>query len=443
MDAKQQKKTVRDEFAEKFISILESDKPLKWTQGWGSNGVSGPYNGQTGRRYNGINRLILMFQAMEKQWSDPRYYTFHQVSNMEGCKVRVGEKATAVEYWLVWDTKDKRSMTFAEYESLLKDDPTRKEEEFRIFAKTAYVFNAAQIEGLQLLPQQTHQEIEENQLAEEVIKTMSENMEVRLSYGGDEAYYSPGTDTITLPRKESFYSAGEYYGTALHELSHATGAPSRLDRPLVSVFADRDGYAIEELRAEIASTFVCAELDVDMPESVVKNHMAYVSSWLSQIKEDHNVLFSAIKDADKIADYMIDKGRVDILREKLEIQAQMPRQLEGVSYEIYQLRDTPENKALLFSDYAFASNFRLTESRYDKVYEAQAGHDDSTLDQIYYKFNVNHPKDFCGHSMSVSDVVVLKVDGKRTAWYCDSFGFREVPGFCKTPKQTEQRGRGR
>ena len=442
MEEKQKRKTVREELADKFISILESDKPLQWMKEWSTGGYAAPYNGQSGRKYNGVNKFVLMFQAMDKGWTDPRYYTFRQIDQMGGCYVRAGEKATPIEYWYVYDMKEKRGMTFSEYEQLRKDDPDRKDSEFRISTRSMYVFNAAQVEGLKPLKEEERQ-LEEDRLAEEAVSTMSENMEVPMVYGGDEAYYKPSTDTIHMPPKTAFFSTAAFVGTALHELAHSTSAPSRLDRPIAGYLEDPDKYAIEELRAEIASTFVSGELSVDIPEKVTKNHLAYVSSWLSQIKEDPNVLFAAIRDADKIADYMIEKGRVDVLREKLETEARMPKKINGVSYEIWQLKDTPENKALLFSDYAYASLFRLTESRYDKVYEAQAGEDDYTLDQIYYKFNVNHPEGFRGHSMSMSDVVVLDIDGKKTAWYCDSFGFKEVPGFCKTQDQTEKRGRAR
>ena len=443
MEEKQPKKSVRDQFAEKFISILESDHPLLWTKEWSTGNYALPYNGETGRRYNGINRFILMFQALEKGYSDPRYYTFKQATEMEGCKVRAGEKATAVEYWLLWDTKEKRSLTYQQYAQLRRDNPDRKEDEFRPYPKTAYIFNAAQIDGLQPLPQLERPPLEENRLADEVIKTMAENMEIRLIYGGDEAYYSPVSDTVHLPPQEAFFSTDARIGTTLHELSHATSAPSRLDRPVVGYREDPEKYAIEELRAEIASTFVSAEIGANVPDSVIENHMAYVQSWLSQIKEDHNVLFSAIKEADKIADYMIDKGRVEVLREKLAIEEQMPKAVEGMSYEIWQLKDIPENRSIQFADYAFASLYRLTESRYDKVYEAPATTETNTLDKLYTKFNIDHPADFKGHSMSMSDIVVLNDKGKRTAWYCDSFGFREVAGFCRTPQQTEKRGKAR
>lgn len=443
MEEKRQRKTVREEFAEKFIGILESEKPLQWTKEWSSGGYSAPYNGESGRKYNGVNKFVLMFQAMERGWTDPRYYSFRQIDKMDGCHVRAGEKATPIEYWYVYDMKEKRGMTFSEYEQFKKDNPDRKDSEFRITARSMYVFNAAQVEGLDPLQQEEKHQLEEDRLAEEVINTMSENMEVKLVFGGDEAYYRPATDTVQLPKKESFFSTAAYVGTALHELAHATSAPSRLDRAIVGYLEDPDKYAIEELRAEIASTFVSGEISLDIPEKVTENHLAYVSSWLSQIKEDPNVLFTAIKDADKIADYMIEKGRVEELREKLAFVDKMPQKIDGVSYEIWQLKDMPENKALLFSDYAYASLFRLTESRYDKVYEAQAGEDDHTLDGIFCKFNINRPEDFKGHSLSASDVVVLNVDGTKTAWYVDRIGFKEVPGFCKTQEQVEKRGRAR
>ena len=72
MEPLQPKKTVREEFAENFIKMLESDKPLSWTQGWATSGLKLPYNGESGRKYNGINRFALMFRAWERGYDDPR-----------------------------------------------------------------------------------------------------------------------------------------------------------------------------------------------------------------------------------------------------------------------------------------------------------------------------------------------------------------------------------
>ena len=441
MEEKKERKTVRDELAEKFISILESDEPMSWVKGWSSSGMMLPYNGETGRNYNGVNRFVLLLKAMEQNWSDPRYYTFHQVNQMEGCHVRAGEKATGVEYWLLYDTKQKKSLTFNEYERLIKSDPTRKENEFRIYAKTAYVFNAAQVEGLQPLVQPEKAPLEEHRLADEVIKTMAENMEVKLVYGGNEAYYRPSTDTIHLPRHEDFNSTEDRIATTLHELSHATSSPSRLDRSVTGFRQDPEAYSLEELRAEICSCYVSAAIDLTISESVIDNNRAYVQHWLSAIKKDHNALFTALKDADKIADYMIDKGRVEDLRAKLELEAITPKTFDGATYEIWHLKNTPENERLQFSNFAFASTYRLTESRYEKVYEARAGSDDNTLEKIYVKYNTNHPADYQAHSLSMSDVVVVNQDGKKTAWYCDTFCFEPLQGFSQQTK--ESRGHAR
>lgn len=437
---KEKKVSIRDEFAEKFISILESEKPLEWTQGWTTTGIAKPCNGSSGRKYNGINRLILMLEALKNDWDDNRFYTFKQVAKLDGCKIKAGSKATRVEYWMAYDTKEKRSLRLHEYSKLLAEDSTRHPEEFSLFAKSAYVFNANQIEGLEPM-QQKRFDVEPNQLADEVIKTLSENMGVYITYGGDSAFYNITTDCIHLPNKERFRESSELYGTTLHEFAHATGAESRLDRKLEGFATNSEKYAIEELRAEIASTFLTAEMGIEMPYNVVENHMAYVQSWLSQIKENHNILFSAIKDAEKIADYIMEKGRVDLLREKLDIINKMPKSLKNIDYEIWQLKDIPENEMLHFTPYEYASKFRLTESRYEKVYEATATKEEDSLDKIYHKFNLEKPEGYKGHSLSMSDVVVLNVDGVRKAWYCDDIGFKEMPEFCVTKAKSLERDR--
>lgn len=435
---KEKKSSVRDEFAEKFISILESGKPLSWTKGWVTSNIGSPCNGYSGRKYNGINKMILMMASMENNWNDNRFYTFKQVAEMEDCKVKAGSKAIRVEYWMAYDLKEKKSLHLSEYAKILREDETRNADEFKIFAKTACVFNAKQIDGIKPLPEKARQGVEPNQLAEEVIKTLSENMGVNLIYGGDSAFYSLSTDSIFLPDRENFVSEAELYGTTLHEFSHASGAETRLNRDLKSFTEDSDSYAIEELRAEIASTFLTSEIGIEMSQSVVENHLAYVQSWLSQIKENHGVLFSAIRDAEKISDYILEIGRVDILREKLEIINEMPRNLENVTYEIWQLKDIPENEMLHFTCFEYASKFRLTESRYEKIYEATATKNEDSLDKLYYKFNVEKPNDYKGHSMSVSDIVVLHMDGRRKAWFCDDVGFKEVPEFCMVTERTKK-----
>lgn len=437
------KKTVRDEFAEKFISILESDKPMQWVQGWANSGFSRPYNGGSNRAYNGLNRFILSFEAMERGWTDPRFFTFKQASD-EGYSVKKGEKSTRVEYWAVWDDVEKKSISISEYRKILKSD--LDEDRYRLYSKAAYVFNAHQLNNIELLPVVNPQhDFQENRLAESVLDCLSTNMDVPIRYGGDRAYYSPTGDYVQMPRREAFFSAEDYYSTLGHELSHATGAASRLNRPMDSLYANAESYALEELRAEIASTYFCAELGVNISDKALEGHQAYVASWLKAIKEDHSALFSALKDADKIADYMMEQGRVELMKEELTKDALLPGVLEfGTTYEVWQLKDDPMNRCVSFMPYNVASQFRITQGRYDKVFESLVSESDNSLDKIFVKFNIGRPENFRGHSLSISDVIVtVDKEGNKQAFYCDSYGFEPLTGFFQQRRQSEHRGAAR
>jgi putative DNA primase/helicase len=131
----------------------------------------------------------------------------------------------------------------------------------------------------------------------------------------DRAFYRPATDRIHLPACDSFQSADTYYATALHELGHWTGYPSRLDRDLAHPFGSV-GYAKEELRAEIASLTVGDQLGIGHDPG---QHAAYVKSWVQVLKEDPKEILRASRDADKISHYVLglEKDRMPANVEKL------------------------------------------------------------------------------------------------------------------------------
>lgn len=139
----------------------------------------------------------------------------------------------------------------------------------------------------------------------EVVDSIIKNMGVDYEEKGDRAYYSPSEDKITLPPMTTFHSEYGYYATKLHESCHATGHSSRLNRDIENRFGSQK-YAIEELRAEIGSSFLMAELGLEADETHVNNHKAYIQSWISELKNNPKVLFDAIKDADEIVDYIKD-----------------------------------------------------------------------------------------------------------------------------------------
>ena len=428
------RESAREALAERFISLLEESKKSHrhWTQGW-SGGIGSPYNGMTNQKYHGINRLVLMIAAAENGWEQNSYYSYKQANDM-GYSIKSGEKATRIEYWMAWDGKEKKSITIQEMEQILKNDANRKETEFTLFPKAYYVFNGSQIKGLEPPKVEKH-DFDENELAEQVINVYCENTGVGLRFGGNQAYYKPSEDYIQLPAKSSFHSPESYYSTALHEIVHSTA--KRLNRPLSSFSADHDSYAIEELRAEIASTFLCGDIGIKMSDSVIENHQAYVSSWLSQIKQDHSILFECIKSAEAAASYVLDISRFELMKEKIETYAREPKGLEGKKIELWQMSDADYNNAILFAGFSKASQYSLTSSRYIKQWEGFARPEDKTLEDIFMRFNVNlsevfadRPEESPGlRSMSVSDVLVVNDESGRHAYYCDIVGFKELPGF--------------
>jgi antirestriction protein ArdC len=137
------------------------------------------------------------------------------------------------------------------------------------------VFNATQIEGVPPLQPRQPQEWEVAHAGEEILRNSGASIRHDRA---DRAFYNCGRDEIHLPPKDAFKSAANYYGTALHELAHWSGHPTRLNRQTLNetyTFGDPN-YAKEELRAELASVFLAAERGIPHnPEQ----HAAYVGSW--------------------------------------------------------------------------------------------------------------------------------------------------------------------
>ena len=160
--------------------------------------------------------------------------------------------------------------------------------------KTFTVFNGEQIDGLPPAPTRTVEEWQRHQRAEAIMSGSGARIEHQ---AGNKAYYQPSTDKIVMPERGQFPAADGYYSTALHELGHWSGAPNRLDRDLAHPFGS-EGYAREELRAEIASLIVGTEIGVGHDPS---RHVAYVGSWIKALENDPQEIFRAAADAEKIA----------------------------------------------------------------------------------------------------------------------------------------------
>ena len=210
--------------------------------------------------------------------------TYKQAQSV-GAQVRRGEKGTLVQYWKLTDqiaVKDERGKPLkdAEGNTVYRTVQLEKPKVF-----SAVVFNAEQIEGLPALAVKAP-DWDRHERAEAVLK--ASGVEIRHDQA-DRAFYRPATDRIHLPARDSFKSADTYYATALHELAHASGHPSRLDRDLAHPFGSV-GYAKEELRAEIASLMIGDRLGIGHDPG---QHAAYVKSWVQVLKEDPKEILRA------------------------------------------------------------------------------------------------------------------------------------------------------
>lgn len=294
----------RAALAETFLAALKDDT-IPWRKCWNAR----PVSFSTGKPYRGINNLMLSFVADEQGYQDTRWMTYKQAQE-HGWQVRKGEKSVRVEYWHYYDTKLKKTLDRDEIVRIQREDPDRMQD-IRLAAYTYNVFNVEQIDGD--IPRQKNAAIQDPAKLKALRDEFLANLGVRFWEGGDRSFYLPRVDTINMPRASSFESDSGYVCTLLHEAGHATGHPSRLNRQLKNEFGSPD-YAREELRAEIASAFTAQALKLPyqegMSEDLIQNHKAYIQDWIAVLENDPNELFAAIKDADKITDYLLERGKL-------------------------------------------------------------------------------------------------------------------------------------
>lgn len=291
----------REEIAQKFIEVLETEG-LNWKRSWIRTGM--PVNGGTKRPYHGINAFMLGLIAMHNGWGR-RWYTWNQITDPkhlchpeEKWHLMKDTKAVYVEYWYPYDTVNRKMLSWKEHKRLI--DGGRDSNEFTLRATFTAVYNESRIEGISAEVVKTS---DVKDVSDTVLK-IAGNMGLEIRYdGGDRAFYRPSDDTLHLPKPEQFFSQKELNATALHELGHATGHETRLNRNLRNLFGT-DAYAYEELVAEMTSCFVSIRLPEEEDEEMMRNHQAYIQSWVSGLKDKPKALSDAIKDAMAAAAYM-------------------------------------------------------------------------------------------------------------------------------------------
>lgn len=296
-------KSMRDDMVTLILDSIEKN-PTEWESGWTAIDATTPINGRTNRAYNGFNSLYLYLLAKKRGYKDSRWVTFNQAKEL-GASVKKGEKSSPVLFYQLYDKNTKK-----EFNSLTVRDMTDEEKKqymqdnVRRVLKYSTVFNAEQCdrfpERTDELPTMTEEErTRQNVMIEQIIN----NSVAPIYYdGGNRAYYSPGSDSIHLPKIDAFHTMQDFYATALHEIAHSTGHESRLNR--FGAYGSEDSYAVEELRAELASVFMQRELGITLEGRHFENHTAYLNSWLNAVRNDKRLFFDAVRDAEKISDYV-------------------------------------------------------------------------------------------------------------------------------------------
>lgn len=275
----------------KIIADLEKGS-LTWRKPWDSDCLAGNITRPlrwNDAPYNGINIVMLWATGAEMGYTSPYWMTFNQVTELKA-SVKKGEKATLV----VYADKIVKEEEKPDGEISLKQIP---------FLKGYNVFNANQITGL---PEKYYQLPEPKQVEPksriEELESFFAATKADITVGGYQACYNIGVDRVYMPPFESFYEPERYYATLAHELTHWTRHPNRLDRKFGRKKWGDEGYAKEELVAELGACFLASDLNI-LPENS-EDPAAYIQSWLSVLKNDKHFIFTAASYAQKAVEYI-------------------------------------------------------------------------------------------------------------------------------------------
>lgn len=351
-------------FAEMLIKRME-EMQKDWHKGWiGGGSMFGLPQNISGRTYEGSNAFLLFLHTAGNGYKAPVYMTYGQL-HKEGAHVLKGEKAVPVFKWgFSIKDKDGKKVTEEEFNNMTDDE--KKECKRRPFLKIYPEFNIDQTNMSEVNKEKYDAVV--SQFRKTDVPTITDGMYVnkaidrmmekqewvcKIQYDKEEkgAYYSPAKDIVVLPTKaqfrihpddpeECFKDGQEYYGTALHEMAHSTGHPSRLDRLKPAAFGSPE-YAKEELVAELTSAMVGNTLGFD--RRISDNNVAYLQNWTSALRKEPKFIVTVMADVNKASRMIIeniDKQRI-ALGEKPLVQGA----LDGVEEKVKNEQQFEEIKA--------------------------------------------------------------------------------------------------
>jgi antirestriction protein ArdC len=274
-----------------IVTQLE-DGVRPWARTWNSAHPAGPITRplrHAGEPYSGINVLSLWASAMAHGFAAPIWMTYRQAGELRG-QVRKGEKGSPVVYANALTRTDTDAVSGDQVEKTIP------------YLKGYTVFNVEQIDGLP-----SHYYAPQAPRCEPAVRIAHAESffmatGAAISHGGNCAFYRPATDSIQMPPFEAFRDAESYYATLAHEVTHWTAPAVRCDRQCEGKRFGSEGYAMEELVAELGSAFLCADLDLALEPR--EDHASYIANWLEVLNGDNRAIFTAASYAQRAADYL-------------------------------------------------------------------------------------------------------------------------------------------
>lgn len=272
--------------------VADLDRGVRpWTKPWSAEHLAGRVSRplrHNGEPYSGINVLLLWAEAVNRGFQAATWMTFRQAVEL-GAHIRKGEHGATVVY--------ANRIVRAE-----ADEAGQDVEREIPFLKAYTVFNLDQIEDL---PERYRVEAPAPQ---EPLARIAEaeaffgHLSADIRHGGVQAYYAIHPDYVQMPPFECFDDAESYYATLAHECTHWTRHPTRLDRDFGRSRWGDEGYAREELVAELGAAFLCADLGVELTPR--EDHAGYIGHWLEVLRGDKRFIFTAAAHAQRAADFL-------------------------------------------------------------------------------------------------------------------------------------------
>jgi len=270
---------------DRFIEQLKKGT-VPWQQPW----TSCVQNIVSRKPYRGINAFTLGTTNR----TSPFWLTFKQALDLGG-HVKKGEKSLPVIYYKILEKRDGAGNV------KVRDDgrPDRVP-----FVRWANVFNLDQTEGIEAPQITTTQSA--GQPLEKAAAIVDNTKLCPIQHAGFAAVYSPKDDIIRLPAPTTFRSQEDYYLTLFHEMTHATGHGSRLDREGITqpVKFGSERYSKEELIAELGAAFLSNEAGI-LNDMQFDNSAAYLNSWIQKLENDPRMIISAASQAQRSADFVL------------------------------------------------------------------------------------------------------------------------------------------